>query len=141
MFTEKNINLVISQTNYDRETSITKLTKWNGDYMSVIKEYLNPDFRKKKEKKKETKNQRVISSIRNFMNDVTMNYNKREKEKMELEFRKKIETEAILQEEDLKNKIINDKNEKVNIKNKKKSNRKIKELRENKMDGMEIKEL
>ena len=101
MFTEKNINLVISQTNYDRETSITKLTKWNGDYMSVIKEYLNPDFRKKKEKKKETKNQRVISSIRNFMNDVTMNYNKREKEKMELEFRKKIETEAILQEEDL----------------------------------------
>tara|TARA_B110000967_G_C18710346_1_gene472385 strand:- start:70 stop:495 length:426 start_codon:yes stop_codon:yes gene_type:complete len=141
MFVEKNINLVISQTNYDRKTSIEKLTKWNGDYMSVIKEYLNPDFRKKKEKKKETKNQRVISSIRNFMNDVTMNYNKREKEKMELEFRKKIETESILKEEEIKNKIINDKKEKVDLKNKKKSSRKREEIIENKMDGMEIKEL
>ena len=40
MFEEKTINLVISQTNYDRDISIQKLEYWNGDYIKVIKEFL-----------------------------------------------------------------------------------------------------
>ena len=77
MFEEKNINLVISQTNYDRETAIKKLEVWDGDYIKVIKEYLNPNFNKKKPEKKISNNQKVMKSIRNFMDDVYMGYMKR----------------------------------------------------------------
>ena len=40
--------LIKSQTNYTDEEAIEKLKQWDGNYMNVIKEYLNPDFQKKK---------------------------------------------------------------------------------------------
>ena len=40
--------LIKSQTNYTEDEAIEKLKQWDGNYMNVIKEYLNPDFQKKK---------------------------------------------------------------------------------------------
>ena len=39
--------LIKSQTNYTEKEAIEKLKQWDGNYMNVIKEYLNPDFQKK----------------------------------------------------------------------------------------------
>ena len=80
MFPENTINLVITQTNYNRETAVEKLKKWNGDAVKVVKEYLNPNFEKiKKEKPNLSTNQQIMSSIRSFMDDVYRGYDKRKK--------------------------------------------------------------
>ena len=44
--------LIKSQTNYTEEEAIEKLKQWDGNYMNVIKEYLNPDFQKKSQSNK-----------------------------------------------------------------------------------------
>ena len=41
------INIIVSQTNYTVEEAEVKYNEWNGDHISVIKEYLNPNFQKK----------------------------------------------------------------------------------------------
>ena len=46
------LKIVMSQTNYNQEEASKKLKKWNNDFIKVIKEYLNPEFQKKKEEKK-----------------------------------------------------------------------------------------
>ena len=46
------ISLIISQTNYTEEEAKNKLEEWNGNYINVIKEYLNPNFKKKKKRGK-----------------------------------------------------------------------------------------
>ena len=43
---------ILNQTNYDKETAIEKLKQWNNDYTNVIREYLNPNFKKKRNQKK-----------------------------------------------------------------------------------------
>jgi len=48
------IALIKSQTNYTDEEAEKKLDKWDGNYINVIKEYLNPNFNKKKTDKKKT---------------------------------------------------------------------------------------
>ncbi len=69
------INLVKSQTNYNDEQIKKKLIEWNNDYMSVIKEYLNPNFQnKKKPKKNLSTNQRMMTEIRNFMDEASQTY-------------------------------------------------------------------
>tara|TARA_Y100000817_G_scaffold314597_1_gene314073 strand:- start:1095 stop:1313 length:219 start_codon:yes stop_codon:yes gene_type:complete len=60
------INLVIRQTDYDEEKARERLTHWDNDYISVIKEYLNPNFQQKKEEKKLTNNQRIMKELRDF---------------------------------------------------------------------------
>ena len=96
MFEEKTINLVISQTNYNRETAIKKLEVWEGDYIKVIKEYLNPNFNKKKVEKKISNNQKVMKSIRNFMDDVYMGYISRKDKQNKTEINnEKIENQKI----------------------------------------------
>ena len=81
MFPENTINLVITQTNYDRESAIEKLNKWNGDAIKVVKEYLNPDFENKKKSKEDlSTNQQIMSSIRNFMDDVYKGHIERKKQ-------------------------------------------------------------
>ena len=60
------INLVIKQTDYDEEKAKERLTHWDNDYISVIKEYLNPNFQQKKEEKKLTNNQRIMKELRDF---------------------------------------------------------------------------
>ena len=41
------ISLIKSQTNYNEEQAKIKLEEHDGNYMNVIKEYLNPNFRNK----------------------------------------------------------------------------------------------
>ena len=63
---EEIINLVKRQTNYDSEKARERLEHWKNDYVSVIKEYLNPDFLIPKPIKKITTNQRVMKELRDF---------------------------------------------------------------------------
>ena len=75
------IALIKSQTNYTDEEAKEKLEKWNGNYMNVIKEYLNPNFQIKREKKdNRTVNQRMMGEIRDFMDTATMGFQKRKAE-------------------------------------------------------------
>ena len=81
------INIIVNQTDYTKEEAEKKYEEWNGDYIKVIKEYLNPNFNKKKVSPKKTVNQEMMSQIRNFMDDVNTKYDKRvaEKKKQEQE--------------------------------------------------------
>ena len=52
-----------------------KLKEWNNDYMKVIKEYLDPNFQNKKvEIKNVSTNQKMMSEIRNFMDQASQTY-------------------------------------------------------------------
>ena len=42
------IALIKTQTNYTDDKAKEKLENWDGNYMNVIKEYLNPNFQEKK---------------------------------------------------------------------------------------------
>lgn len=88
------IALIKSQTNYDDEEAKVKLDKWDGNYMNVIKEYLNPNFDKKEEKKtekKRTTNENMMHEIRNFMDNAHAGYLKRKKEEeKKTEYLKKV---------------------------------------------------
>ena len=63
---EELIKMIMRQTDYDREKILERLKFWNYNSLYVIKEYLNPNFFKKKEKKKLTLDQRMRGEIRNF---------------------------------------------------------------------------
>jgi len=67
---EKNIKIIMGQTNYNKEKSIKKLNEWNNEHMNVIKEYLNPNFNKNKKKINKTNNQKIFTEIRNFMDNI-----------------------------------------------------------------------
>ena len=41
---DQDIKTIMSQTNYNEKEAEEKYNQWDGDYISVIKEYLNPDF-------------------------------------------------------------------------------------------------
>ncbi len=74
---DSTIKIIISQTNYTRDEAEMKYNEWEGDYMAVIKEYLNPNFQKKKCTKKKTVNQQMMTEIREFMDNVNTGYDKR----------------------------------------------------------------
>ena len=76
---EDAINLITSQTNYTEEKALEKLTEWDGNYIYVIKEYLNPNFLQKKKKQSKSKNQKIMSEIRNFMDTANRQYLERRK--------------------------------------------------------------
>ena len=61
---KKIIELIVNQTNYDIEEATKKLGEKNGDYMAVIREYLNPE--KKTPVEKLTLNQQILTEIRHF---------------------------------------------------------------------------
>ena len=72
------VQIIINQTNYDEEKAKDKLKEWEGDHINVIKEYLNPDFRNKKvDGKKKSVNQQMMSQIRNFMDNISNEHQKR----------------------------------------------------------------
>ena len=69
-----NIQLILNQTNYDKEMATLKLKEWDSNYMNVIREYLNPNFnKKKKETKNKSTNQRMMTEIRNLLNSIENN--------------------------------------------------------------------
>jgi hypothetical protein len=72
--TEKILTLIKNQTNYTDEEALEKLIYWKNDYLSVIKEYLNPDFNKKKKEKEKSTNQKIMGEIRNFMDNSSKSY-------------------------------------------------------------------
>ena len=73
------IDLIQRQTDYDKEMAIEKLKKWNGNYLNVIKEWINPDFNEKKETTSKSKNQMIFGEIRNFMDTANRQYLQRKK--------------------------------------------------------------
>ena len=79
---EEIIKLVMRQTNYTKDETIEKLEVWNNNYINVIKEYINPAFKEKKEKKYLSTNQGVMTEIRGFMDKINKDYRFR-KEKAE----------------------------------------------------------
>jgi len=85
------IALIMSQTNYTKDKAESKLKQWEGEYINVIKEYLNPKFQTKKTKKKKSVNEQMMYEIRNFMDDANNKFLKRkEEEKKKQEYLKKI---------------------------------------------------
>ena len=103
------VDLVVRQTDYDEDKSMIKLIEWNYNYINVIKEYMNPNFRSVKKKENTgTKNQMIYGEIRNFMDDVNKQAlcRKRQKEKMEkkrevyIEYLKKQQEAQQKQDED-----------------------------------------
>ena len=74
------ISLIKSQTNYTEEAKV-KLEEHDGNYMNVIKEYLNPNFRNKKKKpEKKTVNEKMMLEIRNFMDTLHINLKRKAQE-------------------------------------------------------------
>ena len=63
---EELIKMIMRQTDYDREKILERLKFWNYNSLHVIKEYLNPNFFKKKEEKSKSLNQRMMGEIRTF---------------------------------------------------------------------------
>uniref|UniRef100_A0A6C0C158 Uncharacterized protein n=1 Tax=viral metagenome TaxID=1070528 RepID=A0A6C0C158_9ZZZZ len=68
------VKLIRNQTNYSEEEALEKLNQWNNDYLKVIKEYLNPNFEKKKKEKKISTNQKIMKELRYFMDNSSKQY-------------------------------------------------------------------
>lgn len=70
---ETDIKMVMSQTNYTRETAREMLKKHNNDAMNVIREYLNPNYifenKQKLQNENTSLNQRVFKQFRTFLDD------------------------------------------------------------------------
>ena len=78
------LSLIKSQTNYTEEEAKTKLEEHDGNYMNVIKEYLNPNYKdKKKTANKKTVNEKMMYEIRNFMDTASSDFKKRKAEEEE----------------------------------------------------------
>mgnify|MGYP001066831034 CR=1 FL=1 len=71
------IKLIMRQTDYTEEQCETKLLEWNNNYLNVIKEYINPDFYKKKPKIYTSRNQGIMTELRGFMDNVNREYYKK----------------------------------------------------------------
>ncbi len=78
------LKIIISQTNYTEEEAVLKLKKWDNNFINVIKEYLNPNFQKKKEPKKKSLNQNIIGEIRKFKDKQCLSYIKEKNHEYEL---------------------------------------------------------
>jgi 2,4-dienoyl-CoA reductase-like NADH-dependent reductase (Old Yellow Enzyme family) len=82
---ENIIEIITSQTNYDKKTAEQKLKEWDDDFIKVIKEFLNPNFQKKEKEDYEKKNkivsinQSIMNELRKFKDkqNATYNYNKK----------------------------------------------------------------
>ena len=78
---DKNINKVMTQTNYTREEAREKLKLFNCDYMRVLKDYMGiPE--KKEEKKVKSVNQEIYKQIRHTLDNSMKEY--REKHPIDL---------------------------------------------------------
>lgn len=107
---EQIIQLICRQTDYSIEAADERLIFWKGNYLHVIREWMNPKFTpEKKEKKYVSKNQGILGEIRNFMDkgvrqrkivDAQIAYKKRimEMQKKKAEEQKKSQQEAAMAE-------------------------------------------
>ena len=115
------VEIIMRQTNYDKDLATKKLLEWDNNYMNVIREYMNPSFQNKKVGKKKSIQQNVISEIRNFMDNVSIDYEQRKEDKKKKEEEKKKREEELrktmVKRMNMKKKVISELNEK-NVKNK-----------------------
>jgi len=72
---EKFIQIVMNQTNYTREESISKLKEYNNQYVEVIKNYMGISISSKKNSTVGTINQEIYKQIRHKMNTTMNEYN------------------------------------------------------------------
>tara|TARA_Y100000816_G_C25971701_1_gene507096 strand:+ start:551 stop:934 length:384 start_codon:yes stop_codon:yes gene_type:complete len=105
------VEIIMRQTNYDKDLATKKLLEWDNNYMNVIREYMNPSFQNKKEKKKKSTQQNVISEIRNFMDNVSTGYLQRKEEK------NRKEEEEKKNQEELRKTMVKRMNMKKNVLN------------------------
>ena len=77
------IKIIVSQTNYTVDEAKKKLNEWNGEYMNVIREYLNPNFNAPKKEKVMPVNQKIMTEIRNFMDDINREAFKKKNKKFD----------------------------------------------------------
>ena len=96
------IALIKTQTNYTDDKAKEKLENWDGNYMNVIKEYLNPNFQeKKKPTSNKSVNEKMMFEIRNFMDTANADFLRRKKmEKNKQEEMKKIYAEFLKKKEE-----------------------------------------
>jgi hypothetical protein len=152
MSNENIINLVIKQTNYTRDETIEKLKVWDGNYINVVKEYLNPNFQDKKVEKKLSKNQQIMKGIRNFMDEASKNYEKRklqqkkindDKKKLQRDkmFLEQVEKESKISENKFKKQEEEEKKIRLDLYKQKKQEVLEKQIIENNLDGLKIEEV
>ena len=87
------INLVIRQTNYNKETAIEKIKEHNNDYLAVIKDYILQDKKQQKTETNKSTNQKIMSEIRTFMDDVNNQYEKRKRYNQRMIYYKQLQAE------------------------------------------------
>ena len=109
-------NMIKNQTNYDDDEIESKLLQWNGNYLNVIKEYLDPNFQKKKKPvAKKSVNQMMMGEIRNFMDDVSIKYERRKKEnERKQEYINKLVEEYKRRQDLSQNVVVSDKSDDIN---------------------------
>ena len=80
---EETISLILRQTDYDREMAEKKMKEWENNYINIIKEFMDPNFKENYLKKMKAPiksvNQNVMGEIRNFMDDVNKQYTYRKR--------------------------------------------------------------
>ena len=112
-------NMIKNQTNYDDDEIESKLLQWNGNYLNVIKEYLDPNFQKKKKPvEKKSVNQMMMGEIRNFMDDVSIKYERRKKEnERKQEYINKLVEEYKKRQDLSQNVVVSDKSDDITVNN------------------------
>ena len=94
---EETLSLILRQTDYDREMAEKKMKEWDNNYINIIKEFMDPNFKENYLKKMKSPiksvNQNVMGEIRHFMDDVNKQYTFR---KRVSEYNQKRETQFIL---------------------------------------------
>ena len=80
---ERFIEITMNQTTYTRDEAISSLEKHNGDITLVIKEFLgvtNKDEEQKKEKNSKSLHQKRYSVIREFMDNASSQFMRKQEE-------------------------------------------------------------
>ena len=127
------IKIIMSQTNYDKDTAEKKLQEWNNDFIKVIKEFLNPNFREKEKNRQKEKNkvvslnQSIMRELRHFKDKQNSQYDQYKKyrdylkkEQEILQINEHLKKQQILKqrmesEEKQKLKIIQEKPEEIKL--------------------------
>ena len=75
--------LIMRQTDYDKETALLELKKYNGDVVAIIRNYMkNDDIEKQNSIKKpsETLNQKIYGEIRELLDEASESYRKKKEQ-------------------------------------------------------------
>lgn len=79
------INMIMRQTDYDYDTSYSKLTDAHYDHIKVIKAYLGITEKKAPAQKTTSINQEIYKQIRHKLDDSMKSYNHKQEEKLKTE--------------------------------------------------------